>query len=192
MSIYNFNKPNEQHPEVPELKKVDENPNTAQAAANIEKIAQQEGKSDGKDKVVATDGPMGHVYTQALNVALANESVQIVAATAQSASQINQENSNSSMTGEQHEADPSSYVYALGDHIENPEEAMEAFDAVSKAIASGRYKNVYLAVENALSTKMHKRTSSMIEHAMKSGVKVIAKSGSTDSVIQGLSSAIRK
>ncbi len=84
MSIYNFNKPEpiENIPVDNELKNTETD---AQKDGLVKEIATQEGKQDNKQKIVVVDGPLSHVYTKALNIALANESVQIVSVTSPSA-----------------------------------------------------------------------------------------------------------
>lgn len=171
MSIYSFNKPKEETP--PTIS--DKAPLDEGAKANIEKIANQEGTREDKEKVVVMDGPLSHVYTKALNEVLANESVMLVTASndTSSANKEASKETNHSFTGQ--EGKEAEYVYALGDKIVEDSAAMEAYNAISAAIASGKYKKVHLAFEGAVSGKMSKRLGSVMESAIKLGVKVVAK-----------------
>lgn len=190
MSIYNFNKPEpiENIPVDNELKNTETD---AQKDGLVKEIATQEGKQDNKQKIVVVDGPLSHVYTKALNIALANESVQIVSVTSPSASEINESSSPNSTTGADN--DDAEYVYVIGDKVLTDNEAMEAYNAISKAMCSGKYKKLHVAVEGALSNKMNKRTSLVLESCMKMGVNVIMKNRvGTEAAIVDLSASIRK
>ena len=191
MSIYSFNKPQESEAKDPnevDKVKVGEAPKAA-----IDKIGVQEGIKDEKAKVVVMDGPLSHVYTKALNEVLANESVMLVTASNDTTSTNQEANkeTNPSFTGVMGE--DAEYVYALGDKIIEDHVAMEAYNAISSAINSGKYKKIHLAFEGAMSGKMSKRVGSLMDSALKLGVKVVAKSKfGVDGAVASLSTNIRK
>ena len=191
MSIYSFNKPQESEAKDPnevDKVKVGEAPKAA-----IDKIGVQEGTKDEEAKVVVMDGPLSHVYTKALNEVLANESVMLVTASNDTTSTNQEANkeTNPSFTGVMGE--DAEYVYALGDKIIEEHVAMEAYNAISSAINSGKYKKIHLAFEGAMSGKMSKRVGSLMDSALKLGVKVVAKSKfGVDGAVASLSTNIRK
>lgn len=185
MSIYSFNKPEPVKPTEKEAPVLDK-----QEEATIDKMAQQEGKSDGKTKVIVVDGPLSEVYTKALNVALANESVMIVAATNKlGASGANQGKLTNDSFNEE-EKDEASYVYALGDKLVDNEAAMEAYNNLTKAVKSGKYKKVHMAIEG-VSGDICNRLSFVIEGAMAMGVNlVLNQTKGTDSNIDKITDSI--
>lgn len=169
MSIYSFNQ-GQKPTEMSEQKVIDNELGTEQTKANIKEIAQQEGKDSGKEKVVVVDGPLSHVYTQALNIAFANESVSMMNAVTTAEPR---DKNNPGMSGDENK--DAEYVYVLGDRISEESDAMEAYNNISKAIATNKYKKVHLVIEGAMSGKMCKRTSIVVESALKLGVKVVTK-----------------
>lgn len=183
MSIYSFNKP---EAEATEAKPVPVNPDqTPIENEAVSKMAKQEGKESGKEKVVVIDGPLSHVYTQALNIALANESVAFMLN-----ARVPDSPPNDSATGD--ELKKAEYVYVLGDKITDEGMAMEAFNHLNKAIQSGKYNKVHLAFEGASTGNMCRRLESVMESAMKIGVNVIAKGRfGMEAAIDSLSSALR-
>ena len=191
MSIYSFNKPQES--ETKNVNEVDKVQVGEAPKAAIDKIGVQEGTKDEKAKVVVMDGPLSHVYTKALNEVLANESVMLVTASNDTTSTNQEANkeTNPSFTGVMGE--DAEYVYALGDKIVEDHVAMEAYNAISSAINSGKYKKIHLAFEGAMSGKMSKRVGSLMDSALKLGVKVVAKSKfGVDGAVASLSTNIRK
>lgn len=191
MSIYSFNKPQES--ETKDVNEVDKVQVGEAPKAAIDKIGVQEGTKDEKAKVVVMDGPLSHVYTKALNEVLANESVMLVTASNDTTSTNQEANkeTNPSFTGVMGE--DAEYVYALGDKIIEDHVAMEAYNAISSAINSGKYKKIHLAFEGAMSGKMSKRVGSLMDSALKLGVKVVAKSKfGVDGAVASLSTNIRK
>lgn len=191
MSIYSFNKPQES--ETKDVNEVDKVQVGEAPKAAIDKIGVQEGTKDEKAKVVVMDGPLSHVYTKALNEVLANESVMLVTASNDTTSTNQEANkeTNPSFTGVMGE--DAEYVYALGDKIVEDHVAMEAYNAISSAINSGKYKKIHLAFEGAMSGKMSKRVGSLMDSALKLGVKVVAKSKfGVDGAVASLSTNIRK
>lgn len=184
MSIYSFDKPAETSPDqtpIPvDADRVSEN----EKNEAIKKIAEQEGKDQGKEKVVVIEGPLSHTYTQALNIALANESVSFMLNRAPEAPQ------NTSETGDAN--NDAEYVYVIGDKVTDKHVATEAYNALAKAKNSGKYKRIHLAVEGVTSGKACKNIHFAVEAALGLGVNVIAKGNfGMEAAVLSLSDAIR-
>lgn len=95
------------------------------------------GKEDNKEEgpKIVLDGPLSHIYTQALNAVYANEDV--AAMIAYGMDQQNKE--------EENKADV--YVYCLDTSCMNTSEIVEAIDKVATLVKEDKYKEVMVAAE---------------------------------------------
>jgi hypothetical protein len=95
-------------------------------------------KDDEKEKTVVLDGPLGHVYTQALRIAFAREDV----GTAMYLM-------SSKMREAEKQDKPDVYVYVTDDDGLEDGGLMLATECLSDAIRSGKYKQVVLSMESS-------------------------------------------
>lgn len=89
-----------------------------------------------EEQVVVLDGPLSKIYTEALNIAYAKED------TGTMLSLINASDDQDRIDGKD-----SSFIYCVGDIYLNQDELQLSCEHLSKAVNSGKYKKVVLAME---------------------------------------------
>ena len=170
MSIYSFNKPQDHEQQQVKTEQVHSSKVGEQEKASTEKMAEQEGKKEAKEKVVVIDGPLSEVYTKALNIALANESVMVVAASSNKPTTATNKAALTEKILTNDEEDDAEYLYVL-DSKSNDSQALEAFNNLAAVNKSGKYKKIHVAVENA--STLSKKMSLVLEGAMSLGANIL-------------------
>lgn len=140
------------------------------------------GEASGSEvKTIVLDGPLSRIYTEALNLAYANEGMSLTAAVAY------QMQLAGDIKGDDVAEDDSSYVYCIhGDDLDmnTLNKGMESIRVASK---SGKFKKMMLAVESGrvVTSKMQL----LCEMAGVMGVKVYL---SRDRALEGMVGALKK
>lgn len=111
--------------------------------------------TDPETATVVMDGPLGHIYTQALNLAFAKEDT----GTMFSVLMKNmKEHGHADATNNPEPAlvdENGTYVYAIGDKELDSVGLVTSLETIREAVKSGKYKKVLLAMESShVSSKM--------------------------------------
>lgn len=101
-----------------------------------------EGKPDAQQQTIVLDGPLSQIYTQALNIAYAKESVGMMFGSVYDKKQQNKTND------EDGDGLDDSYVYAVDADDLDTDCLLLSAEALRVATQSGRYRQVILAIES--------------------------------------------
>ena len=186
MSIYSFNKPQDHNQQQIKTEEVIATEVGEQEKATTDKMASQEGKKEAKEKVVVIDGPLSEVYTKALNIALANESVMVVAASTNKPSTAINKTALTEKVLTNDEEDDAEYLYVL-DSNSSDSQALEAFNNLAAINKSGKYKKIHVAIENACT--LSKKMSLVLEGAMSLGANILT---SNSNLVDKVANSIKK
>lgn len=106
-----------------------------------------DGEDKKKEAVVVMDGPLGHIYTQALNLALAKEDTGTMFSIVRKIGEAGRVQATADFDPALVTAD-GTYVYAVDDKNLEEKGLVPSIECLRQAVKCGKYKQVVLAIES--------------------------------------------
>ena len=103
------------------------------------------GQQAEKEKVVIIDGPLGHIYTQALNMVYAHDKVATEGIAMMFDALVIKQGPDSS---EVKEEDDAAYLYCIGDGYLTGGGLLDAAETIRVATESKKYKKMIVSIES--------------------------------------------